>query len=356
LTTDGAARSELRFRAGLSRVVVAAAGLVLLPTLYPDTRRHLLVWAAYLTVALGEQELIRRGLGGRARTVASGLVDTLVLTYTVHLLGSVGTPLLSVYLFASVANALVGDLAVTLGLAAASCAAYDAIVWAEYTRLVPFAPDVPRLAALGPPPVEQAIAAILFVTMLMLLSTAIVGKLVETLDYRQEQLRAANERLEELTQHDPLTELYNRRYLFDRVSAELARVRRGFSLAVIMLDLDGFKAANDTLGHQRGDALLREVAAALVSTTRVTDVVGRYGGDEFLIVLSDTDAASALVVAERIVEAVRDVGARYPTPRPVTASLGIASATTADSVPSLLNRADENAYSAKQGGGDRLVA
>ncbi len=349
-------RDRLKFRAGLSRFVVAAAGLLLLPTLYPHTRAHAWVWGAYFVVALAEQELIRRNLGGRARTIVSGLVDTAVLTYTVHLLGSVATPVLSVYFFACVANALVSDLKVTFALAAASCIAYDVVVWTEWAGLLPFAPDVPRLAALGPPPIDQAVSATTFVTTFMFFATAIVGQLVVALDRRENQLLDANARLEELSQHDPLTELYNRRYLFDRVTAELARVRRGRPLAAIMLDLDGFKVVNDVLGHLRGDALLRDIGAALVSTTRVTDVVGRYGGDEFLLILPDTDAAQALTVAERVVVAVRATGARLDTPRGVTASLGLASATQADTVASLLRRADENAYLAKQAGGDRFVA
>ena len=349
-------RDRLKFQAGLSRFVVAAGALVLLPTFYPRTRAHIWVWALYLVVALVAQELIRRDIGGRARTVLSGFVDVAVLTYSVHLIGSVATPALSVYFFACVANALVSDIKVTFVLAAASCIAYDGVVWAEWAGLVPFAPDVPRLAALGPPPLDQAVAATVFVTTFMFFGTAIVGHLAVALDQREAQLLEANARLEELSQHDPLTELYNRRYLFDRVSAELARVRRGHPLAVAMLDLDGFKAVNDLLGHQRGDALLREMGVVLVSSTRVTDVVGRYGGDEFLLVLPDTDAAQAITVAERVVPAVHASGARVGTPRPVTVSLGLASATSTDTVASLLRRADENAYRAKQAGGDQFVA
>jgi diguanylate cyclase (GGDEF)-like protein len=349
-------RDRLKFRAGLSRFAVALAALVILPSFYPRTRAHIWVWAVYLVVAIGEQELIRRSLGGRVRPLLSGLVDTIVLTYTVHLLGSVTTPAVSVYFFACVANALVCDAGVTFALAAASSVAYDGLVWLEWGHVLPFAPDVPRLALLGPPLIDQAISATAFITTGVLFITVIVTQLVVALDRHEEQLLEANARLEDLSQHDPLTELYNRRYLFDRVSAELARVRRGHPLAVVMLDLDGFKSVNDSLGHQRGDAFLREVGAALVSNTRVTDVVGRYGGDEFLLVLTDTDDAAAVRVAERVVSAVRAVGGHLEGRRPVTASLGIASATQADTVASILRRADENAYAAKHAGGDRLVA
>jgi len=348
-------RDQLKFRAALSRFAIAAVGLVVLPTFYPRTRAHVWVWVAYLGVALGEQELIRRRIGGRARTLVSGLVDTAIITYTVHILGSVATPVMSVYFFASFANALVGDVGVTIALALASAAAYDAVVWAEWARWLPFGPDVPRIAALGPPSTVDALAASLFVTALVLAATTAVTMLVVALDRREEQLVEANARLEELSQHDPLTELYNRRYLFDRVSTELARVRRGHPLTVVMLDLDRFKRVNDALGHARGDSLLHRIASTLVSSTRVTDVVGRYGGDEFLLVLTDTDAEQARTVAERVVRAIREAGATFDAAHPVAASLGVATADETDTVATLLHRADENAYKAKQEGGDRFV-
>jgi diguanylate cyclase (GGDEF)-like protein len=349
-------REQLKFRVALSRFVVAATGLLLLPTLYPKTRAHLWVWAAYLGVASIEQELIRRRIGGKARTLISGLIDSAVITFTVHVLGSVATPVLTVYFMICVANALVGDLSVAVALALVNVIAYDAVVWAEWAGQLPFAPDAPSLGVLGGPQLGQAIAATIFVDTFALWATMTVGMLVLALDRREEQLVDANTRLEELSQHDPLTELYNRRYLLDRVSAELARVRRGHPLTVVMADLDHFKRVNDTLGHLRGDTLLHEIAATLVSTTRVTDVVGRYGGDEFLLVLPDTDAEQALIVVERVVASVREAGARFDTPNAVTASLGVVTAKESDTVTDLLNRADENAYRAKQAGGDRFVA
>lgn len=97
--------------------------------------------------------------------------------------------------------------------------------------------------------------------------------------------------------------------------------------------------------------LLKEIGAALSSTTRATDVTGRYGGDEFLLVLPDTDSQLARRVAERMVQGVRDAGAACS----VTASVGIAVAAASDTAAILIRRADDNAYRAKQQGGDRVV-
>jgi diguanylate cyclase (GGDEF)-like protein len=356
VSNEGMTRDQLKFRAALSRFAVGAAGLVLMPVLYPRTRAHAWVWGAYLVVAAVEQELIRRGIGGRVRTMLSGVVDTAVITFTVHRLGSVVTPVMSVYFFACFANGLVADVRISIALALVNAVAYDAVVWAEWGRWLPFAPDIPRLAALGTPSLGEALSASVFVTTLVLCATTVVSLLVVALDRREGQLVEANARLEELSQHDPLTELYNRRYLFDRVTAELARVRRGYQLTVVMLDLDRFKRVNDGLGHASGDALLHGIGTTLVRSTRVTDIVGRYGGDEFLLVLTDTDAEHARIVAERVVASIRETGLRFDASYAVTASLGVATADETDTVASLLRRADENAYKAKHAGGDRFVS
>ena len=349
-------RDDLKFRAALSRFAVGLIALALLPTFYPRTRSHIWVWFVYLGIAAVEQVLIRKHIGGRARPVVSGLVDLAVLTYTVHGLGSVVTPMASLYMFAGVANALVTSPRVAWTLAIVGPAAYDVVVWSEHAGWLAFAPDAPDLAALGPPPLAHTLMASIFVTVFVPASTGIVTALVRAVQRREADLVVVNERLEQLSQLDPLTGLYNRRHLFARIEAELARVRRGRPLAMLMLDLDSFKKVNDTQGHLRGDVLLKEIAAALAATTRTTDVAGRYGGDEFAVVLPDTELAQAVAVAERVTKSVRDVSAKFDAVPPVTASVGIAIAEPADTVAALLRRADENAYKAKRDGGDRVVA
>jgi diguanylate cyclase (GGDEF)-like protein len=349
-------RDELRFRAALSRFGVGLIALTLLPTFFPGTRQHVWIWFLYLGVAAIEQVLIRKHIGGELRPVVSGLVDIAVLTFTVHGLGSVATPMASLYLFAGVANALVVNLRVAWTLSLAGPLAYDAVVWAEHAGWLAFAPDAPEVAALGRPGFAQTLMATIFISTFVPACTAIVTALVHAVKRREAELVVANVRLEQLSQLDPLTSLYNRRHLFARIEGELARVRRGHPLALVMIDLDHFKGINDTQGHLRGDLLLKEIAGALAKTTRVTDVAGRYGGDEFVVVLPDTDSEAAVAVGERVTDAVRAAASPFDDQHPVTASVGVALASSTDTVASLLRRADENAYRAKQSGGDRVAS
>ncbi len=346
--------TRLVFRAGLSRLLLGAAALGLLPLLYPRMREHVPLLAAYLVVAGVEQVLIHKQVAGRWRPFFAGVVDTAMMTFLIHRLGSTATALASLYFFAGAMNALVVGLRVGVALAALNALAYTVIVWAEYLGRLPFAPDAPDMARFAPT-FENSVTASALVTVLLLSSTTVVGLLVRAVHTHEAELEAANARLEDLSQRDPLTGLYNRRFLFARLEHELARARRGHPLVVVMLDLDRFKHVNDTEGHPRGDQLLKEIAGALVASTRVVDVAARYGGDEFVIVLPDTDAAEGTIVGDRIVHSVREVGTAFGGARPVTASVGATLARPDDTAASLVRRADEHAYTAKQAGGDRLV-
>jgi diguanylate cyclase (GGDEF)-like protein len=346
--------TQLTFRAGLSRLVLGGAALVLLPMLFPRTREHIWVVGAYLVVASLEQVLIARQFGGQKRALAAGLVDLCVITYLVHLLGSTATVFAAFYFFSCSVNALVVGLRVGVTLAALNAVAYDLTVWAEHTQRIPFAPDGLEAARYVPPTFEAAVSAAVLVTILLLASTTLVGTLVHAVRRHESDLTAANVRLEEISQRDPLTGLFNRRHLFTKLEYELARAKRGRGFGVIMLDLDGFKHVNDTQGHLRGDMLLKEISSALGASTRSIDVTARYGGDEFMIVLPDADLEQTRIVAERISAAVHDVGLKFDAQRPVTASLGVAVAHRDDSVASIIHRADDNAYVAKKAGGNRV--
>ena len=156
---------------------------------------------------------------------------------------------------------------------------------------------------------------------------------------------------------DGLTGTHNRRHFFELAESELSRARRlGYPVSAIMLDLDHFKQVNDTYGHAIGDQVLRVVAERCGESIRDIDILGRYGGEEFAIILPATDLSGARNVAERIRRCVADVP--VPTERgdlTITISLGVASGAQDDDVASLLNRADAAMYAAKQAGRNRVA-
>ncbi|SDD73376.1 GGDEF domain-containing protein [Actinokineospora iranica] len=162
---------------------------------------------------------------------------------------------------------------------------------------------------------------------------------------------------------DHKTQLLNSRGWHEQAGREIARARRQHSmLAVAVLDLDYFKQVNDTWGHPAGDAVLRAVGAVLRETTRKGDVVGRFGGEEFVLLLPDTDAAQATVVAERVRMGVAamNVAATDKRGQPVlitgrTTSIGVAAGpgSTAE-LETLLRWADAAVYEAKSGGRDQV--
>jgi diguanylate cyclase (GGDEF)-like protein len=159
-------------------------------------------------------------------------------------------------------------------------------------------------------------------------------------------------RAERLYMQDDLTQLHNSRYLRQYLETEFRRVRRyGGEVAVIFIDLDGFKGVNDRYGHRVGSETLKEMATLLMESVRDTDVVTRYGGDEFTVVLSSTGAERALITAERVRQKVATYEFKGGSQHTfhLTASFGIASYPRyqADSAADLLEKADLAMYEAK---------
>ena len=154
---------------------------------------------------------------------------------------------------------------------------------------------------------------------------------------------------------DALTHLVNRRGAYDQLERMMAQARHsGTSVSVLCLDLDWFKTINDTYGHAAGDAVLVEVGRVLNATTRGGDVAARLGGEEFLVILHDTDSASALEAGERLREKIAHLAVPGVL-RPITASVGVATLHPHDlSASDLLRRADGALYAAKSDGRDRV--
>ena len=162
----------------------------------------------------------------------------------------------------------------------------------------------------------------------------------------------------ELAIHDSLTGLWNRRMILGQLGIELHRAERdGKALGVAIADLDLFKRVNDTLGHAAGDTVLREVAARMRSAVRDCDFIGRYGGEEFLLVLPGCDGAAGLLVAERVRRQVAETAVRAGDEAvAMTVSLGLAFSRQADVQPdALIQAADEALYRAKAAGRNRVA-
>ena len=184
-----------------------------------------------------------------------------------------------------------------------------------------------------------------------LLSTAVVLRFTLAVRARE----SAQEALAHRATHDGLTGTVNRVLLIDRIGHALARTRRGEELAVLYLDLDRFKSINDTLGHQVGDQLLIEVAHRINAALRPSDTLGRFGGDEFVVLCEDIGPDAVLKVADRIVAAVASPLHIGPAVLHVTISIGIAvSRGEPTPVDALIRSADTAMYAAKRLGGNRF--
>jgi diguanylate cyclase (GGDEF)-like protein len=172
------------------------------------------------------------------------------------------------------------------------------------------------------------------------------------------QLASARLQLEILATTDTLTEIWNRRHIMNRLSDELERHRRTQApLSCALIDIDHFKRVNDTLGHHAGDLVLKRVAESLKRTLRRYDLIGRYGGEEFLVILPNTDSVEAKSVCERL---HFDVSARVRAGDnldgwAVTVSIGCATLQETDSPEMLVHRADTALYQAKESGRNSVV-
>jgi diguanylate cyclase (GGDEF)-like protein len=184
-----------------------------------------------------------------------------------------------------------------------------------------------------------------------------INSFATRLDAAYKELESTNARLKETSFKDEVTGLYNRRFFSLRLEEELSRYRRfNHPVSVVLLDLDGFKSVNDSLGHAVGDDTLRDVAQILMKHSRGINVVSRYGGDEFAVLLVETSKAGARLYADRI----REVVAKYPFShgKILTASFGVASLPDdeAGTAEDLFRSADEALYAAKRAGKNQVAA
>lgn len=352
------ARQALRIRrllmGGLSYVfgVVGIAGIASAEGLLPAG-----VWLRFaglvLAVHLGFYFVFRTGLNLRFRDASLTMPQLLsvmppVLYAMYHM--EAGR---SVLLFMLPIPILYGTLALSprhlLGVAAAYLGSYAALLGLLHeTR--PDSVDLLRellwMAALGAVGAQIAVLG------------GYMSRLRAALRKRNHELREAVDRIGELARHDELTGLWNRRHLLEALHPELARRARGGSpLAAALLDLDRFKGVNDSLGHNAGDEVLKRVARAVSDRLRDGDVLGRWGGEEFLALLPQTAPKGARASAERMHAAVASLPLDDVEPGlRVSVSIGLAYAKPGDSAESLVRRADDALYRAKRAGRNRVVA
>ncbi len=179
------------------------------------------------------------------------------------------------------------------------------------------------------------------------------GQLLAALEQMRGELNKQQSTLERLATIDTLTGLPNRRRLEEACQIQMARVKRhGEKLSVIMIDVDKFKSVNDTYGHQAGDLVLQTVAHVLDATVRESDFVGRWGGEEFMVLCPATKLSDAGIVAEKLRAAI--AAHEFPVVGTKTASFGVAELATGEKLEHAVERADAALYQAKENGRDRV--
>jgi diguanylate cyclase (GGDEF)-like protein len=193
---------------------------------------------------------------------------------------------------------------------------------------------------------EFVVTAVVFSAIALVGPTVVGARIIR----RAQTLQAEVSRL---SQEDHLTGLSNRRRITQLLEQEIRRVMRcGDAFSVILIDIDHFKSVNDQFGHQVGDAVLKKIADVIRTGIRASDAVGRWGGEEFMVLLPQTDTAGGISLAEKLLRRIEttdfgEVGHR-------TASFGVASFDQSDDIESLVARADAGLYAAKKRGRNRI--
>ncbi|MBX4258781.1 GGDEF domain-containing protein [Clostridium estertheticum] len=169
----------------------------------------------------------------------------------------------------------------------------------------------------------------------------------QELDFKRLELLAKNAELQEVSTTDGVTRIYNRRKINEIFNEEYLQTQRyRISFSVIIIDVDWFKLVNDTYGHQAGDQVLFELAQLMKGSLRINEYIGRWGGEEFFIVLPNTSANDGYVLAERIRLKVSNYN--FGTPKHLTCSFGITEYMKDDNIEKIIKRADMALYQAKE--------
>jgi diguanylate cyclase (GGDEF)-like protein len=318
--------------------LLAATTLVGVTGLWPQSQAAIFILLAFAGVfVLVIHDLLPATALGSAKFVVEGSVAITVATLLVALTGGVASPFFFVYPLIVGGAALVVTPAITLGLALTAALGY----------LLAVVLGSPPGAASTP--ITVATVGINLTAMILLAYVAVV--------IAREQ-RSSRDAAIRLSTIDPLTTLFNRGFFFAALEREIARsARSGRGFCLLMMDLDELKAINDRLGHFHGDRVLSAVGQVVSDGVRRIDTAARYGGDEFVVLLPETDPTGAFVLAEKIRIGVNDLALDLPddTVRP-SMSVGVVSfpedGSTADE---LMISADRAMYASKRAGKNRVT-
>jgi diguanylate cyclase (GGDEF)-like protein len=349
------ARQALRLR----RFIVAAATSALLPLLlaamaglgYVDAAPAL--WSAALVGAFAVLffVLFRAGLNLRfadpSLTGEQILAAILTTAYVSYHAGEARPAVAMFYLVALFFGSLRLGASRLFGLAGIALLAHAVVIWAWHKHN-PAADMTGSLVDL---------AALAVVLPWLAGMAAYVNGMRARLSDSHRRLQDAYDRIEKIAIRDELTGAYNRRFLMEALAREQARAkRRGNTYSVCLFDVDHFKRINDSWGHAAGDTALKHFAAIAGADLRDVDIFGRYGGEEFLLILPDTAQRGAAAAAERGRAGVLAAGfPQVPSEHRVTVTAGVATSRAEESVDALLARADRGLYEGKTAGRNRVV-
>ena len=316
--------------------ILATFMIVAVTGLWPETQLAIFALLAFAGVfVLVVHDLLPPRSLGTAKFVVEGSVAITFATLLVLLTGAENSPFFFTFPLIVGGAALVVSPRITFALAAVASLGYI------------FATAVP-----GSGPVAPVTVAKVGINLTALVLLAYVATVIA-----REQ-RVARDAAVRLSTVDPLTSLFNRTFFFAAVDREIARSlrsTRGFCL--LMMDVDELKAINDRVGHYQGDRVLRAVGEVIETSIRRIDTAARYGGDEFVVVLPETDPTGAFVLAEKIRIGVRSMPLELPlgAPRPSLSVGVVAYPDDGRGVDELMISADNAMYVSKRAGKDRVT-
>ena len=320
----------------VSYLVLGATAAAALSGVWPRPEAIYAVIAVAFGAVLLLHDVLPPAVLGRSRFIVMGVLAVVFVTVLVALTGGATSPFFFVYQLVVAGAALAMSARAAAGLVTVASIAYLVAVVA--------APGFGTLTR------AQLIPAALNLLALWLL-TGIAVVLAR-------EQRSRREAAVFLSQRDPMTQLFNRAHFFRAIELEIQRANRtGEHFAMLMMDLDGLKAINDTLGHLQGDVVLRQVADAIRGSLREIDTPARYGGDEFIVLLPGTDEAGGLVVGEKIRARVERLGRREEgTNLGISMSIGVVVFPRDGRSPDALVRAcDAAMYESKRMGKNRVT-